>query len=120
MSECLSLCVLESLVHMVKVHMMQEFKCVWMDIPKSLVTTFGEKELPENWKAVPAPPDTREIGDRWFDARKTPVLKVPSTVITTEFNFILNPSHKDFHKVKIGEVQDFEFDKRLLSDGNDK
>lgn len=100
--------------------MMQGFKCVWMDIPKSLVTTLGETELPENWKAIPAPTGTRDIGDRWYDARETPALKVPSTIIPTEFNFVLNPSHHDFNKVKIGEIQDFGFDKRLFPDGNEK
>lgn len=105
---------------MVKVHMMREFKYVWMDIPGSLVTTLEKKELPENWKSVPAPSLTREIGDRWFDSWKTPALKVPSTIITTEFNFVLNPSHQDFHRVKIGEFQDFKFDKRLFPVDSEK
>ena len=114
MSECLSLSVLESLVHMVKMNMMRGFKCVWADIPNDLITTVEEKDLPADWKAVPAPASTKAIGDRWFDARISPVLEVPSTIISIEQNFVLNPLHPDFHRLQIGDILDFEFDTRLL------
>jgi RES domain-containing protein len=114
LSEHLSLCTLESLVHMVQMPMMKSFKCVWMDIPKELITEIGIKDLPPDWSAVPAQRSTRQIGDRWIDSRSYPVLKVPSTVIPVEHNFAVNPSHPDFKQLRIGEIRDFEFDVRLL------
>lgn len=113
MSESLSLCVLENLAHMVKVPMMRTFKSIWVDIPESLIHTLEKKGLPPSWKAVQALEATKQIGDRWFDDRVSPVLKVPSTVVPDEWNFVLNPVHPDFNKLKIGEICDFEFDKRL-------
>lgn len=114
MAESLSLCVLETLVHMVKLPMMQNFQHVWVDIPETLITALEKDKLPDDWKSVPARSNTKQIGDRWFESKSSPVLKVPSTVIPTEYIFVLNPSHHDFHKLKIGESRDFEFDKRLI------
>jgi RES domain-containing protein len=113
MSESLSLCILENLVHMVKVPMLRNFKSIWVDIPEPLIHTLQQKDLPPTWKAVPAPQETKQIGDRWFDKKESPVLKVPSTVVPDEWNFILNPMHPGFNELKIGEVRDFKFDERL-------
>jgi len=41
-------------------------------------------------------------------------LKVPSAVVQDEFNFILNPRHELFHRIKIIDSEPFDFDKRLL------
>jgi RES domain-containing protein len=41
------------------------------------------------------------------------VLQVPSAVIPTEYNFLLNPLHKDFAKLHIGKALQFRFDPRL-------
>lgn len=115
LSESLSLCVLENLVHMVKAPMLRSFKSIWVDIPESSIRTLEKKDLPLLWKAVPAPQETKQIGDRWFDNKVSPVLKVPSTVVPEEWNFVLNPMHPDFNELKIGQVRDFSFDERLYA-----
>lgn len=115
LSQSLSLSVLELLVHMVKIHMMRDHKCVWVDIPEELVTVVDPKRLPVNWRDIPAPRSTKTTGDQWFDSQATPVLKVPSTVIPEENNFVINPSHSQFDLLTIGQIQDFEIDERLLS-----
>lgn len=115
MSESLSLGALETLTHMVKMHMLQGYKCVWVDIPDELITIVEPMVLPADWRAIPAPKSTKEVGDKWFNSQRTPVLKVPSTVIPVEYNLVLNPSHPEFEALTIGGVQDFEFDERLLS-----
>ena len=35
-----------------------------------------------------------------------------------EFNFLINPNHKDFKRIKITQQEDFPFDKRIFT--NDK
>jgi hypothetical protein len=42
------------------------------------------------------------------------VLEAPSAVIETESNYLLNPHHRDFQAVRVGDGQPFEFDFRLL------
>ena len=114
MSESLSLSTLESIVHKVKMHMMRGHKCVWVDIPEDMITPVDPNTLAANWRAIPAPQSTRQVGDQWFDSQATPVLMVPSTVIPVEHNFVLNPSHPQFNALTIGQAQDFEFDERLV------
>jgi RES domain-containing protein len=41
------------------------------------------------------------------------VLRVPSVVTAGEFNFILNPRHPDFARLKLGLPEPFAFDARL-------
>jgi RES domain-containing protein len=115
MSESLSLCILENLVHMVRVPMMQSFKSIWVDMPESSIHALEKMDLPPSWKAIPAPEATKKIGDRWFDEKVSAVLKVPSTVVPDEGNFVLNPMHPEFKKLRMGEVRDFEVDERLYS-----
>ncbi|HUM50507.1 MAG TPA: RES family NAD+ phosphorylase [Chitinophagales bacterium] len=54
------------------------------------------------------------IGDNWIKSNSSLLLKVSSIVIPEEYNFLVNPLHKNFNKVKIVENKLFRFDKRLV------
>lgn len=54
------------------------------------------------------------IGDKWIQSHQSLVLKVPSIILPEEFNYLINPLHKDFNKVRIENISVFDFDKRLL------
>lgn len=54
------------------------------------------------------------IGDNWIKSNSSLLLKVSSIVIPEEYNFLVNPLHKNFNKVKIVEKKLFRFDKRLV------
>ncbi|HNC72490.1 MAG TPA: RES family NAD+ phosphorylase, partial [Chitinophagales bacterium] len=55
----------------------------------------------------------KNIGDNWLRENKSLLLKVPSVVIHEEMNYLINPNHKDFNKVKLTETKLFRFDDRL-------
>jgi RES domain-containing protein len=57
---------------------------------------------------------TREYGSAWARSGKTAILKVPSIIIPSENNYIINPLHSDFKKLKITNPTPFRFDARLL------
>jgi RES domain-containing protein len=57
---------------------------------------------------------TQWMGDEFIKSNNGLLLKVPSAVVDQENNFILNPRHADFKKVKIVGVKKFMFDKRLF------
>ena len=44
---------------------------------------------------------------------KAPVLAVPSAVIPQELNYLLNPRHADFKRIRVGKPEAFRFDPRL-------
>ncbi len=69
--------------------------------------------LPHDWRRLPAPPSTREVGSRWVAESRSAVLRVPSIVVDGEFNCMLNARHPDFARLEIGEPRLFSFDPRL-------
>jgi RES domain-containing protein len=40
---------------------------------------------------------------------------VPSAVVEGDFNYLLNPKHKEFRKINIVEIKSFYFDSRLFN-----
>jgi RES domain-containing protein len=72
--------------------------------------------LPADWKNHPPPDSTREIGTSWVKEEKNPVLKVPSSVIPEEYNYLINPLHSDFARLKIGKAMTFLLDPRIKLD----
>ena len=79
----------------------------------SLVRRVKVSDLPDDWRTAPPPVSTQAIGDKWVRGGTSPVLAVPSVLIPEETNYLLNPAHPDFRKVKIGAPQPFDFDYRI-------
>ena len=46
--------------------------------------------------------------------QRSAFLQVPSAILPSEKNFLLNPRHLDFSSVRIGQAEPFAFDPRLL------
>lgn len=69
--------------------------------------------LPLNWDATEAGNDTREIGTNWARSLATAVLVVPSAVLAREQNYILNPLHPDFGRIRFSVPEPFRFDDRF-------
>lgn len=59
---------------------------------------------------------TRKIGDEWAKKQEACILSVPSIVICTERNYILNPLHKDFSKLNFRYAQGFYVSKNFFED----
>lgn len=109
-----SLAVLESLTNTPPAILQKDFSILILEIAgKVLTDEFYEKDLPKNWKVYPAPINLAKLGDKWLLARKRLLLKVPSAVISSEFNFIINPLHGDIKKVKITAAEKLELDARV-------
>ena len=54
-----------------------------------------------------------DIGSNWLRKAETAILKVPASIVPVEHNFMLNPQHQDFKKIKIGEPHSFRLDPRM-------
>jgi RES domain-containing protein len=105
---------LENIVHRSGEGLSSVFRVMIIDIPDELeITEINMEDLKQNWFAFDHYNYCQRIGDQWFDACDTPILKVPSAIIKQEHNFLLNQSHPDFKKIKIQGVEEFDFDPRL-------
>jgi len=91
----------------------EKFKAFYLEWPNSFTEFIRSKDLPADWRVTPASRSTTEIGDRWVRERHSAVLAVPSAIAPAETNFLLNPLHRDFHRVHIARPVDFSFDPRL-------
>lgn len=75
-------------------------------------------DLPRDW-CDPQPPSVlQEIGRRWLEKRRSAVLRVPSAIVTEEWNYLLNPEHPDFGKISFTSPKPFRFDRRLAGTRN--
>jgi len=83
-------------------------------IPDTMKVKKLEKAaLPADWnRAVPSD-STKDIGTNWADSMETVVLSVPSAIVDRERNFLINPRHRDFRRIKFDPPEPFDFDPRL-------
>lgn len=90
------------------------YNLVKIDIPDDSIYELRVTDLPKNWNQYPAPSVIVKIGDEWIDSNRSVALKVPSCIVPTAYNYILNCSHTYFKKVKIIDITPFKIDNRLL------
>ena len=113
-SATLSLAALELFVHTDPDLMPANLQAIPADIPDDVaVHEIVLSDLPANWRDIPAPAELQEWGRSWIVERKTAILSVPSVVIPTERNYVINPRHTSFRRIHVGEPQDFSFDPRM-------
>jgi RES domain-containing protein len=78
------------------------------------IERIAPEQLLADWRSPDARQGLRVIGTGWATRRSSAVLAVPSAVIPSETNYLLNPLHPSFTKIKIGKPQDFVTDLRLI------
>ncbi len=109
-----SLAALELRVHIDKTKMNKLYKCFTFHFDEQLMDVFRVGALPKDWQQEPPPPSLQQLGDAWFKAGRSVILAVPSVIIPKELNYLINPKHPDFTKVRIDPPTDFAFDQRFF------
>jgi RES domain-containing protein len=110
----LSLATLELLVHLQNSSILAAYSSIPVEFDDGLVEVLGDRDLPSGWARYPAPSKLQEIGDVWVATERSAVLRVPSVIVPSEANYLLNPAHPEFFKVRIGSATSFELDRRLV------
>ena len=54
-----------------------------------------------------------EYGDEWLESLRTPLLRVPSSIVPESRNVLINPLHPDARSITVASIRLFEFDERL-------
>lgn len=113
-SGSLSLAALEYFVHVDPDVAPEHLITISADIPQSVaIESIKPADLPEGWRRYPAPEVTQEIGTKWVKKGSTLVLSVPSVLIPDELNYLINPAHRDFRRLRINKPAPFQFDPRM-------
>jgi RES domain-containing protein len=71
-------------------------------------------QLPPDWRSPQARGELQKLGAAWMQRGISAVLAVPSAVVPVETNYLLNPVHPNFARIKIGQSQELVIDLRLL------
>ncbi len=93
----------------------ETYKAFHLEWPDHLTEIFPVRKLPTKWRVHPPPIETKEIGDRWVQERRSAVLALPSAISPADTNFLLNPEHPDFKRIRIHPPIDYDFDPRLVN-----
>jgi RES domain-containing protein len=110
-----ALAMAEVVVHLSLATLPKDFAMLTINIPDSIkVEILEDKKLQVGWNSFPNSFVTQIIGDDFIKRNDTCILKVPSAVVQGDFNFLINPYHVDFKKIKITGQVDFPFDKRIF------
>lgn len=114
-SENLALAALEILTHLGKSGLLASYSRCAVHFDESLITPLDRSLLPADWRTYPAPPELQLLGDTWVADSTSVVLEVPSVLIETESNYLINPLHPDFSTLVIDRPEPFDFDSRLIA-----
>jgi len=110
----ISLAVLELVVHLENTDVLHSYSLCAVHFDDAAVTRLDRSRLPINWADSPAPPELFAIGDAWIAGQSSVVLEVPSAVIESETNYLINPGHPGFKSLIIDPPRPFTLDPRLL------
>ncbi|MCY7358006.1 MAG: RES family NAD+ phosphorylase [Rudanella sp.] len=104
---------LELMVHTTSIDLPNYYVMLMLIIPEDSMQTVSLDQLPMGWNESEPPESIKAITEIWIAENRFLVLKVPSAVVTGDYNFLLNPAHPRMVEVKIIEKQPFRFDHRL-------
>lgn len=109
-----ALCTTEIAVHTPLGNIPEDYFLASIDIPNTHIFKPEETKLPKDWKVFPHPNSTQLIGDKFISDAKYLVMRVPSVIVQGDYNYLVNPHHKDFKKIKLVKTEPFVFDERLF------
>jgi RES domain-containing protein len=115
-SQHLSLAIIEYFVHIDPDDPPKDLVVVTAEVPDSVSrTAISAKHLPAHWQRTPAPLELAKIGDGFVRTLRAAILIVPSALAPAESNWLINPQHKDFSKIRAHPAARFQYDPRFFT-----
>ena len=110
-----ALCTAEIAVHLPLGILPENYCIAEIKIPDTLkIKEILPEDLPVGWQESPPVYETQILGNKLLLQNKYAILKMPSAVVPGDFNYLINPLHKDFKKIKFLKSAPFQFDVRLF------
>ena len=115
-SEHQSLAMLEYFVHLDANDPPDDLVLVMAELPEDISRgSVDLTALPQDWRNTPAPPQLAVWGDEFAEQATAAVLIVPSALAPKENNWLLNPLHADFQRIRIQEAEPLRYDPRMFA-----
>jgi RES domain-containing protein len=115
-AEHLSLAIIEYFVHIDADDPPADLVLVRAEVPDTISrVSVPAARLPRNWRSTPPPPELMEIGDDFVRNHRSAMLIIPSSLAPTESNWLINPRHPEFKKIRVKRPEPFHYDPRFFS-----
>jgi RES domain-containing protein len=106
---------LEYFVHLDKDDPPDDLVLAIAEVPDNLGRTTVEPDsLPRNWRDSAAPPKLAQVGDEFAQRAEHCLLLVPSVLVPSENNDLINPAHPDYKKIVVLPAQPLHYDSRMF------
>ena len=109
-----SLALLEILVDLDVGRALPRLVAFTFDVDDELVDRLPAARLSRHWRTSTGLLVTQQIGNEWLASVGALALAVPSAIVPEELNYLLNPSHPAFGRLRFGRSIPFLLDPRLL------
>jgi RES domain-containing protein len=114
-AEHLSLAMVEYLAHLDPDRPPTDLVLAKAEIPDDVSRArWTADDLPLDWRRYPAPEILADLGSDFVKQEKAAIMIVPSALATVENNWLLNPAHSDFRRIRVLDTEPFQYDPRLL------
>ncbi|MDP2996658.1 MAG: RES family NAD+ phosphorylase [Bryobacterales bacterium] len=114
-AEHLSLAMIEYFVHIDPDDAPKDLVLTTAQIPDSVSrTSISPRRLSATWRDTPAPPELALLGDAFARDRRAAILIVPSALAPAESNWLINPRHPDFARIRLHPPERFRYDARFF------
>lgn len=109
-----ALACLENVVHRSGEGLNSLFSVMRLEVPDDLaVEELNLAQLPPGWQPTSAYARCQPLGADWYRRQTSAVLRVPSSIIAHEHNYVLNTRHPNFARIRLAGREDFAFDPRI-------
>lgn len=109
----LSLAILELIVHLDEDSDISTFVTIPVAFDSTMVYELPPSQIPQNWSEHPIRQQSQMVGQNWLEKGQSLLLKVPSSVVPSESNYVINPLHPGSKKLSIGSPQPLHIDQRI-------
>jgi RES domain-containing protein len=108
-----SLALLELLVHLDSSQPLPSLVAFTFAIDEGRIEALQHRRLGHQWRTLAGTAGTRRVGDEWLDSCRSLALAVPSVIVPEEWNYLLNPAHPAFARLRVGKPAALRLDPRL-------
>ena len=113
-SSSIALACLENILRRSGLGFSSDFRTIYYEIQDDIIIyEIKIKNLPGNWRLHSNYDDCQNMGNTLYDKKDSLILKVPSAIITDEFNFFIKTTSPDINRIKVMDDKPFMPDERL-------
>lgn len=106
---------LEYFVHLDKDDPPSDLVLAIAEVPDGLKQEKIEvRKLPANWREPSAPAELAQFGDEFTQRGEHCLLLVPSVLAPSENNYLINPTHPDFRRIVMKDLESLAYDARMF------